>query len=204
MRDNTLYQYNDKLLFRIKRNNDWSSSLDETKEDRSVTFVCPKHRVDLVSEDCLSMGKHCFRLSCPLCEQEEEYQPIFFHDSSFSVLEKKALALLDKSDLSNAKLIRLNDVYTREIKKFDAYSDKDSDYSIKADVKTDVNGDTIVVIYVGYKGKKDKTQFFIKPEKLQLSHDYKDLDPAKVLAKVELTLKDRTISQKYDKTEVKK
>lgn len=201
MSSNELYQYDDHLLFRIKRNGDWS--LDETKEDRSVTFVCPKHRIDLVKEDYLSMGKRGFRLACPLCEQEEEYKPLRFHDSDFSVLEKKALAMLDKSNLATAKLIRLNDVYTREIKKFDAYSDKDSDYSIKADVKTDVNGDTIVIIYVGYKGKKDKAQLFIKPEKLQLSHDFKDLDPAKILAKVELTLKDRVITQTYDCTDRK-
>lgn len=196
MATNELYQYNDDLLFRIKRKGDWT--LDETKEDRAVTFVCPKHKVDLVEEDFLSMGKHGFRLACPLCEQEDGYQPLRFHDSKFNVLERKALALLDKSDLENAKLIRLNDVYTKEITKFNANPDKESDYSIKADIKTDVNGDTIVILYIGYKGEKEKTQFFIKPEKLQLSHDYKDMDPAKILAKIELTLKDRTIEQNYN------
>ena len=77
---------------------------------------------------------------------------------------------MDKSDLENAKLIRLNDVYTKEITKFNADPQKDSCYSIKADVKTDINGDTIVILYIGYKGEKDKTQLFIKPEKLQLSN----------------------------------
>ena len=73
-----------------------------------------------------------------------------------------------------------------------------SPYFVKGNVKTDGDWDTIVVIYVGLKGDKKKAQFFIKPEKLQLSHDFKDMDPAKVLAKIESTLKDRVIVQNYD------
>jgi hypothetical protein len=65
-------------------------------------------------------------------------------------------------------------------------------------VKKDKNGETIVIAYIGYKGNKDKAQLFIKPKKLQLTHDHNDLDPAKVLAKVELTLKDRKIIQEFD------
>ena len=56
-----------------------------------------------------------------------------------------------------------------------------------------------IVLYVGKRNSKDKCQFFIKPEKLQLSTDYKDLDPAEILAKIEVTLKDRVIKQEYDK-----
>ena len=55
-----------------------------------------------------------------------------------------------------------------------------------------------IVIYVGHKGSSEKAQFFIKPEKLQLSSDYKDMDPAKVLSKIVVTLKDRTLGQKYE------
>ena len=65
-------------------------------------------------------------------------------------------------------------------------------------MKTDKDGDTIVVLYVGKRDSKEKCQFFIKPEKLQLSNDYKDLDPAEVLTKIEVTLKDRIIKQEYD------
>lgn len=192
-----LYQYNDELLFCIKSRGNWEP-FDETAENRAVTFVCPEHKVELVEEKFLMRGTNGFRLSCPLCEQEKDYKPIRFDGIDYKILEKKALALLDKSDLENAKLIRLNDVYTKEITKFNANPDKESDYSIKADIKTDVNGDTIVILYIGYKGEKEKAQFFIKPEKLQLSHDYKDMDPAKILAKIELTLKDRVIEQSYN------
>ena len=60
------------------------------------------------------------------------------------------------------------------------------------------DNDTIIVLYVGKKGTNEKTQFFIKPEKLQLSNDHKDLDPATILTKIEVTLKDRKIKQQYD------
>ena len=60
------------------------------------------------------------------------------------------------------------------------------------------DGDTIVVIYVGHKGNREKVQYFIKPEKGQMTNDHKDLDPGKVLSKVELTLKNKIITHKYD------
>ena len=60
------------------------------------------------------------------------------------------------------------------------------------------DGDTIVILYIGEKGQKDKSQFFIKPEKLQLTSDHKDLDPSSILSKIEVTLKDRTLTQKFD------
>lgn len=74
----------------------------------------------------------------------------------------------------------------------------ESGYWIEADVKQDKDNDTIVVIYVGKKDKEGKSQFFIKPEKLQLSNDYKDLDPSTILSKIELTLRDRVIKQEYE------
>ena len=98
----------------------------------------------------------------------------------------------------NATLVRLDDWYIPELK------DKlksESDYWITTNVKTDKDGNTIVVLYIGYKGTKDKTQFFIKPERLQLSSDHKDMDPAKVLSKIEVTLKNRKLIQEYDTAE---
>ena len=70
-------------------------------------------------------------------------------------------------------------------------------------MKTDKDGDTMIVVYVGHKDMKGKkTQFFIKPEKLQLSSDHKDLDPAQILSKIEVTFKGRKISQEYDEEEI--
>lgn len=55
----------------------------------------------------------------------------------------------------------------------------------------------VVVLYVSYVGTGDKVQYFIKPEKGQLTSDHKDLDPAKIISKIEVTLKDRTLTQTY-------
>ena len=74
----------------------------------------------------------------------------------------------------------------------------DTSYWIESDIKTDKDGDTIIILYVGHKGEQEKVQYFIKPEKCQLSSDHKDLDPSKIISKIEVTLKDRSIIQKFD------
>ena len=45
---------------------------------------------------------------------------------------------------------------------------------------------------------RSKVQYFIKPEKGQLTSDHKDMDPSKIISKIEVTLKDRKLSQEYD------
>ena len=62
----------------------------------------------------------------------------------------------------------------------------------------DRDDDTIIVLYVGNRNSKEKAQFFIKPEKIQLSSDHKDLDPATILSKIEVTLKNRKLKQEYE------
>ena len=65
-------------------------------------------------------------------------------------------------------------------------------------IKTDKDGDTIIVVYVGHKDSDEKAQFFIKPEKGQLTSDHKDMDPAKVLSKIEVQFKGRKLTQEFD------
>ena len=108
--------------------------------------------------------------------------------------------MLNMEFFKDATLIRLDDWYVPEIKQKEKL---ESGYWIHTDVKTDKDGDTMIVVYVGHKDMKGKkTQFFIKPEKLQLSSDHKDLDPAQILSKIEVTFKGRKISQEYDEEEI--
>ena len=65
-------------------------------------------------------------------------------------------------------------------------------------MKTDKDGDTIIVLYIGHKDTKEKVQYFIKPEKGQLTSDHKDMDPAKILSKIEVRIKGRTLTQEFD------
>lgn len=185
--DRNIYQFNDSLLFTVDNGN--------------VDFYCPKHRLKLVNLGKNISALQGYKLICTMCKRDSNYT-YTAHSTRYPLdsLKNEALALFEQNLYKDAKLIRLDDYYTPEIKKFDALPNS-TNYSIKADVKTDKDGDTIVILYVGYKGKKEKAQFFIKPEKLQLSNDHKDLDPAKILAKIELTLKDRNITQNYSEVD---
>lgn len=127
-------------------------------------------------------------LKCPKCGDEIEVD-------NLNEIFGKCLRMLNIKEFKGAKLIRLDDWYVPEVKKKIKI---DSEYWIETDVKTDRDGDTIIIVYVGHTGSGEKAQLFIKPEKLQLSSDHKDLDPAKILSKIEVTLRDRTLIQKYD------
>lgn len=151
-----------------------------------IHFHCAKH-MGYELECCYDEDEEKSYLICPQCKRK-------IYIDSYQKLQQKCLSRLNSELFKNAKLIRLDDWYVPEIKN----EKKISNYWVKTDVKTDKDGDTIIVIYVGNKNTNQKAQLFIKPEKLQLSNDFKDLDPATVLSKIELTLRDRTIAQKYD------
>lgn len=74
----------------------------------------------------------------------------------------------------------------------------ESGYWIHTNVKTDKDGDTIIVVYVGHKVDNKKVQFFIKPEKGQVTSDHKDLGPSKILSKIEVKFKGKRITQEFD------
>jgi hypothetical protein len=150
-------------------------------------FQCSKHP-EIELDEGFDEETNSYYVSCPKCRSHIN---VISHKSILN----KCLKMLNIEKLKEAKLVRLDDWYVPEIKKKDELP---SDYWIKTDVKTDKDGDTIVVIYVGHKGNREKVQYFIKPEKGQMTNDHKDLDPGKVLSKVELTLKNKKITHKYD------
>lgn len=127
-------------------------------------------------------------LNCPKCGKT-----ILIQD--FRETINKCLRMLNIEEFKDATLIRLDDWYVPEVKKKDK---TESEYWISTAIKTDKDKDTMIVVYIGHAGTEGKSQFFIKPEKLQLTHDHKDLDPAKIISKIEITLKDRILGQKYD------
>lgn len=110
-------------------------------------------------------------------------------------LKNACLRLLNIPEFKNATLVRLDDWYVHEIKE---KKKEESGYWINTNIKTDKDGDTIIVVYVGHKDIAEKSQFFIKPEKCQLTSDHKDMDPAKILSKIEVHFKDRKLTQEYD------
>ena len=152
-----------------------------------IHFHCTKHPAIELDRDG---DLYSCTLKCPKCNKEK-------FSGNLNNLINKCLRIVNSENFKNARLIRVEDYYYPELK-IKEILNKNSDYFCSVDIKTDKDNQTIIVLYVGKKGSNDKAQFFIKPEKLQLTSDHNDLDPAKVLAKIEVTLKDRTLSQLYD------
>lgn len=149
-----------------------------------IHFHCTKHpEIELERADC-SDGEV---LTCPKCKNQ-------IHIGSTHVLISRCLRALNREIFKDATLVRLDDWYVPELKE---KTKPTPDYRLITNVKTNKDGDTIVVLYVTYVGSEDKVQFFIKPEKGQLTTDHKDLDPAKIISKIEVTLKDRKLIQTY-------
>ena len=189
-----IYKYNENMNFEVV-DGDWTTTISSREDSREVNFLCAEHNCRVVVKKLIGLE---YKLTCPICERNANYDGYYTSDSP-EVLRQKALSILDQYRPDEVKLVRLDDYYVPELKVGDVLKGKDSGYFLSANIKTDKDGDTIVVLYVGHKNSDKKAQFFIKPEKLQLSTDYKDLDPSKVLAKIELTLKDRIIAQEYGK-----
>lgn len=150
-----------------------------------IHFHCSKH----IEQELQWSKLYNDRLECPICGCDYS---LTCEDDLIQTCKK----LLNAEKFKNAKLIRLDDWYVPEVK--EKKKEIESDYWISTEVKTDKDKETIIIIYIGKKGVTGKSQIFIKPEKLQLTHDHKDLDPATIISQIEVTLKDRTLTQKYD------
>ncbi|MBR3868511.1 MAG: hypothetical protein IKM66_04285 [Clostridia bacterium] len=151
-----------------------------------IHFHCTTHpEIELEVED-ESYGNVTYR--CPKCRKSIEVE-------NRRELKNSCLRMLNIPEFKDAKLIRLDDWYVHEIKE---KVKEESGYWLTTNVKTDKDGDTIIVVYVGHKDSNEKVQFFIKPEKGQLTSDHKDMDPAKILSKIEVHFKGRKLTQDFD------
>ena len=150
-----------------------------------IHFHCTKHpEIELEVE---SRNYRSTTYYCPKCRKNIEIE-------DGGELKSRCLRMLNIPTFKNAKLVRLDDWYVHEIKE---KKKDESGYWITTNVKTDKDGDTIIVVYVGHKDSDEKAQFFIKPEKGQLTSDHKDMDPAKILSKIEVQFKGRKLTQEF-------
>lgn len=152
-----------------------------------VHYHCTKHP-EIEFNKIVDEMSYDIYFECPKCRNKIKIDKI-------NELKSKCLKMLNMEIFKNAKLIRLDDWYFPEIK---SKEKTESGYWIHSDVKTDKDGDTIIVLYVGHKDSKEKVQYFIKPEKGQLTSDHKDLDPSKIISKIEVQLKGRKITHEYE------
>lgn len=167
MSEKKLYKLNDDILFRVCSlsdcgdNNYGDCTNFECKQVHwqdhytcnqfGIHYHCAKH-----PELELSVNSDAFAdtLFCPKCKRD-------INVGSFSRLRSDCLKLLNQEKFKDAQLIRLDDWYFPEIKEKIKI---DSKYWITTNVKTDKDGDTIVVLYIGHSDNHEKVQFFIKPE----------------------------------------
>ena len=202
MDDKTIFRLNDELSFRkcslfdsdnltfgnctnfstLERN--WRTYYYCNQE--GIHFHCTTHPEIEFEIKTESYGSITY--SCPKCRNRIEVE-------NPKELRNKCLRMLNIPEYKDATLVRLDDWYVHEIK--DKRKDE-SGYWIQTDVKTDKDGDTIIVVYIGHKDFKEKAQFFVKPEKGQLTSDHKDMDPAKMLSKIVVHFKDRKLTQEFD------
>lgn len=201
MHEKKIYRLNDDISFRQCTLHDGKSTVygdctnfNQEEENWKTYYSCDQHGIHLhcskhpAIEFDIEHSYNTVKLICPKCKKAVEI------DNFYQTISQ-CLRMLNIEKFKGAKFIRLDDWYVPEIKKKEKTK---SGYWIKTDVKTDKDGDTIIIVYVGHERTTEKAQFFIKPEKLQLTSDHKDLDPAKILSKIEITLKDRTLSQEYN------
>lgn len=150
-----------------------------------IHFHCSKHHEIEFEYDTFKHGSMTY--TCPKCNKSIVIDNLI-------ELRNKCLRILNIPEFKGAKLVRLDDWYVHEIRE---KKKDESGYWITTNVKTDKDGDTIIIVYVGHKDSDEKAQFFIKPEKGQLASDHKDMDPAKVLSKIEVRFKDRKLTHEY-------
>lgn len=201
MSNKKLYKLNDEILFRIcslgdSDDNKYGDCTNfECKQINwrdyytcnqfGIHYHCAKHpEIEL----CVKSDSISAKLYCPKCKSDIRVE-------SFPQLRSNCLKLLNQEIFKDAQLIRLDDWYVPELKEKIKCESK---YWITTNVKKDKDGDTIIVLYIGHSDDSEKVQFFIKPEKCQLTSDHKDLDPSKILSKIEVTLKNRELIQKFD------
>ena len=202
MDEHIIYRLDDNISFRkcslfnsrnISRGN--CTNFEEQSENWRNYYSCNQNGIHLhctthpaIELERIPSGFSTTMLQCPRCKKKIEVASI--HD-----VITRCLRMVNIEEFKDATLVRLDDWYVPEVKKKEKTP---SGYWVNTQVKTDKDGDTVIVIYVGHEGTDNKSQFFVKPEKLQLASDHKDMDPAKVLSKIEVTFRDRTLRQDYD------
>jgi len=115
-----------------------------------IHFHCTKHPEIELERQVDDIGSIYYK--CERCNNTFEIDSEHF-------LKSECLRMLNIPEFKGAKLIRLDDWYVPEIKE---RKKLETGYWITTDVKTDKDGDTIVVVYVGHKDTSEKAQFFIK------------------------------------------
>lgn len=129
-------------------------------------------------------------LRCAECKEDYPI-PRDFEDEREYVDRK-----LKSRELKDIKILNLDDEAIPIAK--DKITSKDNKYFVKA-VLTESKVGQRLIVYVGERGKKEKTQIFVEPSLKRLAFDQKDTHPSEIFVKLEATFTDGSTSSMQSK-----
>jgi hypothetical protein len=144
-----------------------------------VEPLCPKHRIKMYGS-----GEGMYSNLLLKCMDCEKLYPIPRH-----IREEKQYVIdkINSIELRSLQVLNLDDEAVPIAKT--KTSSKDNKYFITANIMESRVGKRLV-IYVGEKGRKDKTQIFVEPEIKRLAFDQADKHPSEIFIKLEATFED--------------
>lgn len=145
-----------------------------------VTPLCPKHHLELYMR--INNPDACI-LKCEECNDFYKFSREFNNQKQY-ILDK-----LNSKAFKNVKFINLDDeaIPIAESK----IASKDNKYFITS-LLTQSKVGLRLVVYVGEKGRTDKTQIFVEPSIRRLAFDQTDIHPSDIFLKLEGTFNDGT------------
>lgn len=157
---------------------------------------CPKHRLELdaYAMDTFDLHPTYDHLRCAECPKD--YVIPRDIDAEQTYISRK----LQARNFRNIKVLNLDDEAIPLAE--DKISTKDGKFFVKAIITESRVGQRLVV-YVGEKGLKEKTQIFVEPALRRLAFDQKDMHPTDIFLKLEGTFIDGTRAS-FNKAPAKK
>jgi DNA-directed RNA polymerase subunit RPC12/RpoP len=113
-------------------------------------------------------------LTCPRCGFRIELNKSFYEK------REDALKIMQSDYFKDAEVVNIDG----EMIKVGKEVVKDSDYWVKAYISKSIKGVKQLMVLIGSKKDKDKTQLFLDIDNEKLSFDQKDKHPKEILAKV--------------------
>jgi hypothetical protein len=174
----------------------------------SVHFLCSKHQSLEMSHTQQPDMSNGFRYNtCFVCARcDEDSRDHWYWGLSYDQVVETALSLYNSPLLKDARLVRIDDVYTPEARVTMEKQDGTlktrvglpEGYKIVLDIKKDKDDDTMLMLQIMRDGMSKGAQFFIKPEKGQLTSDHNNPDPKDFISEIVVRFKDRELRHVFE------
>lgn len=158
---------------------------ESTSGRRSVTPICPKHHIRMYPKTSKYVphkyDSHI--LTCAECAENTTIARAYGEQETY-VIDK-----IDSKVFKGMSVLNLDDEAIPLLKTNPNIND--NKYFVKC-VLTESKTGLRLVVYLGEKGKKEKSQIFVEPKLKRLAFDHNDIHPSELLSKLEATFEDGT------------